>query len=207
MPRPGGPSGHAVGGPTLEVSAEVGEPAPLTRIAVHGASGSGKTTLASALATRIGVVRTELDALFHQPGWTELPTDEFRAAVSRVVDGPGWVVDGNYGQVRDLIWARAQMIVVLDLPRWRVMAQLLRRSVTRSARRAELWNGNRESFRNLLSADVDRNVVLWSWRTHHRFHDGVPAAARAQAPHARVVRLSDRRSIDEFPDRLVRGEA
>ena len=178
---------------------------PPRRIAVHGASGSGKTTLATALADRLGVDRTELDGLFHQPGWTELPTDEFRAAVADVVDGSGWVVDGNYRQVRDLVWARAQVIVVLDLPRWRVMAQLLRRTITRSARGAELWNGNRESFRNLLSTDADRNVVLWSWRTHGRYHLEVPAEARAEAGHARVVVLSDRRAIAGFPDRLVGG--
>lgn len=178
---------------------------PPTRIAVHGASGSGKTTLATALADRLGVSRTELDGLFHQPGWAELPADEFRTAVTTVVDGPGWVVDGNYRQVRDLVWARAQVIVVLDLPRWRVIAQLLRRTVTRSARGAELWNGNRESFRNLLSTDADRNVVLWSWRTHGRYHLEVPAEARAEAGHARVVVLSDRRAIAGFPDRLVCG--
>ena len=86
------------------------------------------------------------------------------------------------------------------------MAQLLRRTVTRAAVRAELWNGNRESFRNLASTDDRRNVVLWSWRTHHRYHDEVPAEARAGAPHARVVVLRDRRSAAAFPDRLVRGE-
>ena len=179
---------------------------PVTRIAVHGASGSGKTTLAAALATRLGVARTELDGLYHQPGWTQLPTDEFRSAVAEVVDGPGWVVDGNYRQVRDLVWARAQVIVVLDLPRWRVIGQLLKRTVTRSAVRAELWNGNRESFRNLLSTDADRNVVLWSWRTHHCFHDEIPAEARAGAPHARVVVLRDRAASAAFPDRVVCGD-
>lgn len=176
-----------------------------TRVAVHGASGSGKTTLASELAARLGVARTELDRLFHQPGWTELATDEFRSEVSEAVDGPGWVVEGNYRQVRDLVWARAQVIVVLDLPRWLVTARLLRRTVVRSALRSELWNGNRESFRNLLSTDEARNVVLWSWRTHHKYHESVPAEARAQAPHARVVVLSDRQAVAGFPDRLVNG--
>ena len=179
---------------------------PVSRVAVHGASGSGKTTLATALAARLGVARTELDALFHQPGWTELPDDEFRSEVAARVAQPGWVIDGNYRTVRDLVWGRAQLIVVLDLPRWRVMAQLVRRTATRAAVRAELWNGNRESFRNLASTDDQRNVVLWSWRTHHRYHDEVPTEARAEAPNARVVVLRDRRSADAFPDRLVRGE-
>jgi adenylate kinase family enzyme len=189
------------------VTTEVPTPSgPVTRIAVHGASGSGKTTLATALAARLGVARTELDALFHQSGWTELPDDEFRAEVAVRVAEAGWVVDGNYRAVRDLVWARAQLIVVLDLPRWRVLAQLLRRTVTRGATRAELWNGNRESLRNLVSTDDGRNVVLWSWRTHHRYHDEVPAEARSAAPHARVMVLRDRRSADALPGQMARGE-
>jgi len=179
-------------------------PGPLpSRIAVHGASGSGKTTLATVIAARLGVAHTEL---FHQPGWTERPVDQFRAEVAEVMDSPGWVVEGNYRQVRDLVWARAQVIVVIDLPRWRVMAQLVRRTLVRGATRAELWNGNHESLSNLVSTDAGRNVVLWSWRTHHRYHDEVPTEARAQAHHASVVVLSDRRAVDSFPRRLAAGE-
>ena len=176
------------------------------RIAVHGASGSGKSTLAAAIAARLGVDHVELDGLFHQPGWTERPTEEFRDEVSGVVDAAGWVVEGNYGQVRDLVWARAQAIVVIDVPRWRVMVQLVRRTLVRGATRAELWNGNHESLRNLVSTDDSRNVVLWSWRTHHRYHDDVPTEARTQAPNALVVVLSDRRDVNSFPQRLAAGE-
>jgi adenylate kinase family enzyme len=161
--------------------------------------------LAAAIAARLGVAHTELDGLFHQPAWTEHPTEEFRVEVAEVVDAPGWVVDGNYRQVRDLVWARTQVIVVIDLPRWRVIAQLVRRTVIRGATGTELWNGNKESLRNLVSTDADRNVVLWSWRTHHLFHDEVPAEARAEASQARVVVLSDRGAIKAFPDWLVRG--
>ena len=40
-----------------------------------GNSGSGKTTLGRALAELLGVPFVELDGIFHQPGWTELPTE------------------------------------------------------------------------------------------------------------------------------------
>ncbi|HVC66636.1 MAG TPA: hypothetical protein VND44_03500 [Acidimicrobiales bacterium] len=168
------------------------------RIAVHGASGSGKSTLATTLSERLALPRTELDGLYHQAGWTPLPVDEFRAGVARVVAGDRWVVDGNYRQVRDLVWARAELVVVLALPRWTVMRRLLARTVRRGIVRRELWNGNRESLRNLFSADEDRNVVLWSWRTLDRYRDEVPAEARAQAPGARVVVLWDRRAVRRF---------
>ncbi len=43
-----------------------------------GTSGSGKTTVGRALAARLGLPFVELDAIFHQPGWTELPREDFR---------------------------------------------------------------------------------------------------------------------------------
>jgi adenylate kinase family enzyme len=174
------------------------------RIAVQGASGSGKTTLATVLAERLGLPRTELDALFHQPGWTRLATDEFRRRVAEVTAGDRWVVDGNYSEVRDLVWPRAELVVVLDLPRRVVMRQLVGRSVRRAALGHELWNGNRESFRNLLSVDEQRNVVLWSWRTHHRYRDEVPAALRTQAPHARLEVVHDLDAADRLVEELAR---
>jgi adenylate kinase family enzyme len=73
---------------------------------VVGNSGSGKSTLAAGLAARLGAPFVELDSIFHQPGWTELPRDEFRARVGALAAGEEWVIDGNYTAVRDLVWAR-----------------------------------------------------------------------------------------------------
>jgi adenylate kinase family enzyme len=173
------------------------------RIAVHGASGSGKTTLSRTLADRLGLPRTELDALYHQPGWTQLPTDEFRDEVARIAAGDRWVIEGNYHQVRDLVWARADLVVVLDLPRWTVMRQLFLRTLRRGVVRDELWNGNTESLRNLVSTDADRNVVLWSWRTFDRYRAEFPAEARVGAAHARVVVLRDRSAVDGLVEELA----
>src|SRR5438270_297238 len=50
------------------------------RVSVVGTSGSGKTAVSSELAARLGIPHFELDATFHQPGWTELPVEDFRAA-------------------------------------------------------------------------------------------------------------------------------
>lgn len=34
--------------------------------------------------------------------------------------------------------------------------------------RKQLWNGNRESIRYLLSADPEINVLLWAWTNFDR---------------------------------------
>ena len=135
------------------------------RVSVIGCSGSGKTTFGKALATRLGATFVELDSIFHQPGWTELPEEEFRARVRAVVADDGWVVDGNYAAVRPLVLERATTVVWLDYSRPRVMQQVIRRSVSRGAFRRELWNGNREDLRSWLKAD---HPIRWAWSQHGR---------------------------------------
>ena len=138
------------------------------RISVVGTSGSGKTTLGRAAAQRLGVPFLELDSIRHQPNWQELPDDEFRRRTDVFTSGDAWVLDGNYRTVRDLVDPRATHIVWLNLPRWRVMLQIVRRSVGRVVFKRELWNGNRETWRNLLSLDPMESVIVWSWTTHAR---------------------------------------
>jgi adenylate kinase family enzyme len=160
------------------------------RVSVVGSSGSGKSTLGRHLASALDVPFVELDAIFHQPGWVELERDEFCGRVGAFVEGPGWVIDGNYSAVRDLVWNAADTVVWIDLPRSTVIRQLVWRTLRRGVRRQELWNGNRESLRNLMSRDVDRNVVLWSWRNHARL---AARYARAMSDpswaHLRFVRV------------------
>jgi adenylate kinase family enzyme len=175
------------------------------RVVVVGSSGAGKTRVARALAEKLDVAHLELDGVFHQAGWTHLPTPQFRARVAEFVAADGWVVDGNYSEVRDLVWRRADTVVWLDLPRWQVMAQLLRRSLGRSLRRRELWNGNRESLRNLVRRDPRVNVVLWSWQHYRAYREEYLAAQNDPANgHLRFVRLTSRRAAAELLETVPR---
>lgn len=138
----------------------------MRRIAVIGNSGSGKSTVAALIARRLGAPHVELDAIYHQPGWVPLPVEEMRERVAATVAGERWVVDGNYSAVRDLVWSRADTIIWLDLPRLVVARQVVWRTLRRAAVRKELWNGNRERWRNLFSLDPEESVIVWSWSKH-----------------------------------------
>jgi adenylate kinase family enzyme len=106
MPPHGGPTiACRPGGMPL-----VGSPV-VRRISVVGASGSGKSRLARELAGMLDVPYIELDAIVHQADWVPLPDAEFRARVDAATAADGWVVDGNYGAVRTLVWDRADTIV------------------------------------------------------------------------------------------------
>lgn len=169
------------------------------RVAVVGNSGSGKTRLAAALAEQFAVSHIELDAIFHQPGWTQRPEGEFRAVVAERTDAPGWVVDGNYSQVRDLVWSRADTVVWLDLSRAVVMRRVVARTLRRAITREELWNGNREPWSNLWSRDPDRSIIAWAWKAQRRYRDRYSAAGAEPAhAHLEVVRLTSPRRVRRF---------
>ena len=171
------------------------------RVSVVGTSGSGKSTLARELAEILGVPYLELDAVHHQPGWAPLPTDEFRRIVAARAAAGGWVIDGNYGRVRDLVWARADTVVWLDLPKRTVMRQVVWRTLRRVALRRELWNGNRERWRNFLTWNPEQSVISWAWHKHAPDRAKYAAAAADPASaHLRFIRLASRRDVARFLD-------
>jgi adenylate kinase family enzyme len=171
------------------------------RVSVVGNSGSGKSVLAAAIAGRLGgVPHLELDAVKHQPNWTERPPDQMRAIVAERAAADRWVIDGNYAAVvQDLVWARADTVVWLDLPRRVVMRQIVGRTLRRVIRREELWNGNRERWRNLLTLDPEESVIVWAWVSHDRYRARYEAAMREEAwAHLRFVRLRSRQEVRAF---------
>ena len=160
---------------------------PARRIVVVGTTGSGKTTLAGQIARRLRIPHVELDALHWDPGWTAAPTDVFRERVARALAGDVWVVDGNYGKVREVIWDRAEQVIWLDYSLPRILLRLVRRTVARVARRTELWNGNRERLLDQLGRD---SIILWALQTHgRRRRDYEALSANPEYAHLRIVRL------------------
>jgi adenylate kinase family enzyme len=171
----------------------------MRRVAVVGTSGAGKTTAGRRLATSLGVDFVELDGIFHQPDWQPLPTDELRALVGHVASDDGWVIDGNYAAIRDLVWGRADTVVWLDLPRRVVMRRVILRTLRRVLTRQQLWNGNREPFSNLYRWDPETNIVRWAWTRYPEYAQQYSAATSdVQYAHIRFVRLTSTREVEAF---------
>ena len=171
----------------------------MQRVSVVGTSGAGKSTLARSLAVALDADFLELNSVNHQADWVPLPTPEFRRRVASAVAGERWVVDGNYSKVRDLVWGRADTVVWIDLPRRTVMRRVIWRSFRRVAGRVELWNGNRERWRNLFALDKEESVISWAWQTHTANRAKFEAAMADPANgHLRFVRLSSPAAVRRF---------
>jgi adenylate kinase family enzyme len=139
------------------------------RILIRGGSGAGKSTLGTELARRLDLPFVELDALHHGPNWTAASAAELRARVRGLLDDErGWVIDGNYDdKLGSLLLDRAEIIVWLDLALGLKLFRLVRRTARRWIRQEELWNGNRESFKDAFWG-IDA-LFPWAVRTHFQY--------------------------------------
>ncbi len=143
---------------------------------------------------------TELDAIFHQPGWTPLDGEQFRRRVAAIASSDRWVIDGNYSAVQPLVWERADTVIWMDLPRRTAMRRLIWRTIRRVAGRTELWNGNMERWRNLLTWDEQESVISWAWHHYYpTYRQRYTAAARdPRYAHLTFNRITTRAEARQF---------
>jgi hypothetical protein len=87
------------------------------------------------------------------------------------------------------------------------MRQVIGRSVRRLIRREELWNGNKESWRDVCAWDPERSIIRWSWTQHGKYCDRYSTAmASPDLSHIEFVRLRSSNDIENWlgslrPDR------
>lgn len=131
--------------------------------------------MARKIAVGLGLVHVELDALYHGPDWTPAEPDAFRAAVMQVVEGAGWVVDGNYrtalgGVVAD----RADLMLAIDL---RVPVTMSRIILGEPSPVPPVGTGGRESRTG-------------GWHAVHQADLRRPGPAVRHLPHGRLTALA-----------------
>jgi adenylate kinase family enzyme len=153
-------------------------PGGVQRVLVAGSTGAGKTTMAQALSDRLGLPHTEMDALWHGPGW--VPRPGFADDVAAMLATGSWVTEYQYRTVKADLLAAAQAVVWLDHPFLLVAARLLRRSVVRAVTRRPFHNGNVENPRMWARASHPLRIVLSRefWAKRRRTEAELAEAAR-----------------------------
>ena len=174
----------------------------LRRVVVVGSSCSGKTTLAVHLAQVLVAPHIELDAIYWLPNWVERPADDFRELTRVAVDPNCWVVDGNYNQVRDIVWSRATCVIWLNYSFRLVFWRALWRTIGRSISRRTLYSGNKESLRK---AFLSRDSILWwvitTFRSRRRRYRVV--FDNPEFPCLVMIEFRKQQDTDEFLHRLM----
>lgn len=167
------------------------------RISIVGTSGSGKTTLARQVSRQLGIPHIELDTLHWEPNWMEVPDDVMRDRVSQLLScDKNWVVDGNYSQVRDIVWSQAETVVWLDYSLTVIMSRLVRRTYQRLVTREQVCNGNRETWQTTFSRD---SILLWALQTYRKKRKEYPILLnKPEYAHLKVLHLHSPQATQDW---------
>jgi ATPase family associated with various cellular activities (AAA) len=176
---------------------------PRSRIVIVGTTGVGKSMLAKRLVDRLGLEFIELDALHWGPNWKAASVHDFRIRTDEATSAEGWVVAGNYRQVRDIVWSRADTLVWLDYSFPRALWRLTRRTVRRAVTREVLWNGNRESFWEHFKFWSEVSVYYWLFKGYGPRRREYPVLfSRPEYAHLKIVRLKSPRATEQWLGRF-----
>ncbi len=119
----------------------------------------------------------------------EIPRDEWVEVVRALVAEERWVMDGNYSGQIDVRLARADAVVLLDLPRLLCLTRVLRRWWRyRGRSRPDMTPGCPEH--------VSVEFLRWIWTYPDRSRPKVLAAVRAAG--VPLVRLRSPGSVDRW---------
>lgn len=177
------------------------DPLPLCpqRVLIAGITGSGKTTLARRIAQAWSLEHHEIDALHHGANWVPRPSflDDVRAFAAT----ERWVTEWQYTSkgTNEIMTPRAQLAIWLDYPWPVVRARLVRRTLSRSILRTEMYNGNVEQpvWRLLTTRDPAKSILAWQTKTRYHWTERMPIM-RAEFPDLPVVRLRHPRETERW---------
>ena len=136
------------------------------RVIVVGTSCAGKTTFARHMSRSLALPHVELDELFWNPDWEPKDEAEFRRLIDTSLARPRWVVDGNYGVARDLLWPNADVVIWLNYSFSTVFFRAICRTARRVYFRELLFAGNRETLRRSFFSR--ESILMWVISTFRR---------------------------------------
>jgi len=129
---------------------EIPGPSP-RRILIIGASGSGKSTAAAAVAEKLGLPFIATDSFYWLSDWRPAAQVEYGRLADEATSQPRWVMDGNFDDLRAIVWARAELIVWLDFPTALVIRRVILRNTRWLISRTPTWSGNRMDLARAIS--------------------------------------------------------
>ena len=167
----------------------------MKRVLIIGCGGSGKSTLARALGDKTGLPVVHLDQIFWEPGnWQHLPREEFDQRILKLMEQETWILDGNYDRTLPMRLSRCDTVIYLDFNRFTCIFGWLKRVIAH-------WGTARPDMAPGCNEWLDPEFFRWLWNYNKENRDK-NYALLAQATHAQVIVLRNRRQVHAFLENM-----
>lgn len=93
-----------------------------------GNSGSGKSNLARRMVEITKLRLIHMDYFYYEPNWVLRDVDDVVALVTDAIKDDGWVFDGNHSTTHKLRAKKSEIMIWVDIPRWRCIYNVLMRA-------------------------------------------------------------------------------
>lgn len=161
------------------------------RIHIIGCSGSGKTYLASALSQKYHIPHFDLDDLQWDNSTgtygTKRPPEQRNAMLQELLTHDSWIMEGIYYAWVGQCFEMADIIYVLDMPKYLYQYRILRRSLRR---KLGLESGKRETLKSVLD--------LLKWTDTFQKRNMVEITSILEKYGGKVQRLSSRKAVRDL---------
>ena len=88
---------------------------PMNKAIVIGCPGSGKTTFAEKLQKCTALPLYYLDAIWHKPDKSHIPSEEFDQRITENFSEEKWIIDGNYKRTIEMRIKECDTAFLFDL--------------------------------------------------------------------------------------------
>ena len=163
----------------------------MRRVLVVGSPGAGKTIFSRALAEREKLPLIHLDRLYWQDGWQPVSREVFDARLAEAMEGPAWILDGNYSRTLPWRLERCDTVVFLDYPRFVCLLGVLRRVIVHYGRTRPDMGGN-------CPERLDWEFLKYVWGFPKTHRPALLAKLEERGRDKRVVVLRSRRQAARF---------
>ncbi|WEV60463.1 AAA family ATPase [Streptococcaceae bacterium ESL0729] len=102
----------------------------MMKLLLLGPPGSGKSTLARKLAESLNIPTLHLDKIWHETDYSKEAESILRSQQEAFMkEHDSWLIDGNYLGTLDLRLRDADLVVVLECPRYKRIFRIIKRSL------------------------------------------------------------------------------